>query len=259
MSPESHPVSQSTETAPEAVPQGFVSRLMGVYFSPGETFAEIGRTPRLLIPMLVLAVVSAVAVYVMIDRIGVERFLGQRIEQAVASGQITQQQAEQQLEGIRRAAPYIKVGFPLYGAVAGVVMALIFAGICKLVSMLMGFENEFKPVFAVSLYTLLAVSLLSSLIFILLLYLKPPEEIDLQNPVGSNLAALLAVAGVELPKFVKALASYVDLFYIWKVLLLAIGYAAVSRRLKTSTAITICGVIAAILAVVFSGFSTLFG
>ena len=40
------PVAQD---APAAKPQNFFSRLIGVIFSPGETFAEIGRAPRVLI------------------------------------------------------------------------------------------------------------------------------------------------------------------------------------------------------------------
>jgi hypothetical protein len=39
-----------------------------------------------------------------------------------------------------------------------------------------------------------------------------------------------------LPKFIMALARWIDLFAIWMISLLAIGYAAVTRKLKTSTA-----------------------
>ena len=39
-----------------------------------------------------------------------------------------------------------------------------------------------------------------------------------------------------LPKFVIGLANAVDAFAIWKIVLLAIGYSVVSKKLKTGTA-----------------------
>jgi hypothetical protein len=112
------------------------------------------------------------------------------------SGRITPEQAETQREGIRRAAPYIRVGFSFVGAIASIVFCLAIARIAKLVSMVMGVENNFLPLFAVTVYTLLAVSIVSSIVFLLLTYIRAPDEIDMRNPIGSNLGALLSIAGV---------------------------------------------------------------
>ena len=90
----------------------------------------------------------------------------------------------------------------------------------------MGIENGFKKLFSVSLYTFLAVGIISSILFIVVLFLKSPDEIDIQNMVGSNLAALLTMLfGKDgLPKFVMKLARWVDIFALWMVALLSIGY-----------------------------------
>ena len=73
-------------------------------------------------------------------------------------------------------------------------------------------------------------------------------------------AALLPLFGVTgLPKFVSGLLSYFDIFYIWKLILLGIGYAAVSPRLKSSTAVTICGLLGLLLAIVAAAWGALFG
>jgi hypothetical protein len=48
-------------------------------------------------------------------------------------------------------------------------------------------------------------------------------------------------------------------FYIWRVILLAIGYAAVSRKLKTSTAMLYTGVVALIVAIVGAAWGAMFG
>ncbi len=239
MQPEMSYASQPAGATPEPAPQNFFNRLIGVWFSPGETFAEIGRAPRVLVPMLVLMVIACVAGYLMIERIGVRGFFAPRFEQAVASGQTSQEDADKQLEAMTTgpAAAFTKWSFPVVGLLQYPVMALILVGLAKLISMLMGGDNEFKPLFSVTLYALLGMAIVSSTVFIAVLYLKPVEEIDVNNLVGSNLAALLSVAfGKDgLPKFVMALARWIDVFAIWLIALLAIGYAAVTRRMKAST------------------------
>lgn len=249
---------ESTVT-PETAPSNFFSRLIGVYFSPGETFAEIGRNPSFVIPLLVLMLVGGIGAYMLIERVTVPKFFGQGMEQAVAKGQMTQEQANQQLEAMASRAPMIKGGFFISGLVQWAIIPLIVAGIFKLISMVMGKENEFKPVFTVTIYAMLAIAILSTLVFITTLYLKPVDEIDMQNLGTTNLGALLEmlVGKDGLPKFIMALARWIDLFAIWMIALLAIGYAAVTRKLKTSTAAFALGglyagiaVIAAIIAAI---------
>ncbi|MGE0129144.1 MAG: YIP1 family protein [Blastocatellales bacterium] len=223
----------------EPTPQNFFSRLIGVWFSPGETFAEIGRAPRVLAPMLALMIIGSVAGYLMIDRLTVRGFFSSQFNQAVASGRMSQEDADKQLEAMTTgpAGTITKWSFPVIGLIQYLVMALILVGLAKLITMLMGGDNEFKPLFSVSLYALLGIGVISSTLLIIVLYLKPPEEIDVNNLVGSNLAALFSVMfGKDgLPKFVMALARWVDIFGIWLITLLAIGYAAVTRKIKSST------------------------
>ena len=263
MSPESTSASQPVNAAPAAAPQSFINRLIGVYFSPGETFPEIGRAPRLLIPILVLMVVGSVVGYLMIDRIGVRNFFSKQLEPAVASGRMTQEQANQQLELMSSGTvgTITKASFPVVGAIQGLLMALIVAGVFKLISMMMGTENQFKPLFAVTIYSFLAISLISSSLTVLLLFLKSPEEIDIQNLIGSNLQALLtlAVGKDGLPKFIMAFARWIDLFLIWIIILLSIGYAAVSRRLKVSTVAFTLGGICVVIALIASAISAMTG
>ena len=104
----------------------------------------------------------------------------------------------------------------------------------------------------------LALAILVAL-FLILLFIKPVDEFDLNNPLGSNLAAVISMTGANPPKFLKALLTYVDVFFIWKVVLMGIGFAAVSRKLKTSTAITATGVVAALFALAGAAWTAMFG
>lgn len=263
MNPELSYASKPTGVEPKPAPQNFFSRLIGVWFSPGETFAEIGHAPRMLAPILALMIIGSFSSYLMIERIGVRGFFSPGIEQSVANGQISREDADKQLEAMTAgpAATFIKWLFPLIGLVQYLVIALILVGVAKLITMLMGGDNEFKPLFSVSLYTLLGTVLVSSILMLIVLYLKPPEEIDINNPLGSNLAALLTVAvGKEgLPKFVMALARWVDVFGIWMIALLAIGYAAVTRKVKSSGFGMALGGIYLVVALIAAAWASLMG
>jgi hypothetical protein len=62
-----------------------------------------------------------------------------------------------------------------------------------------------------------------------------------------------------LPKFVLGLASFVDVFGIWKLILLAIGYAAITHKMKTGTAAVFLIILYVIGAFVWASFSSIFG
>ena len=260
MTPETKATSAST---PGEKPAGFIGRVTGLWFSPGDTFREIARRPDILFPILGLMIIGGITGYVMIDRIGLANFFGQGMRQAVNAGSITQEQMDQQLAAMTtgNTARFIKLSFIFFGALGNVFFALVSAAVFKLVSMVMGYENTFKKLFSVSLYTFLAVGIISSILFVVILFLKSPDEIDIQNLVGSNLAALLTafVSKDSVPKFVMNLARWVDVFAFWMIALLSIGYAAVSQKLKTSTAGWVVGSIYALVAIIGSVIGTIRG
>jgi hypothetical protein len=253
--------SPAEATAPEAKPQNFFSRLLGVYFSPGETFAEIGRAPQLLLPILAALVLGLIVSIALTQRLDLPAMYSQLFQQAVADGKMQQEQADQQAKFM---ASFGKVQFLIFGTLGNLLAALIVAGIFKLVSAVMGKQNRFKTIFTVTLYTFLAVGIVSSVLFVLLIYLKDPSEITFQNMgnlISSNLGAILALVVGEnaLPKFVMGLAQRVDIFSIWIITLLSIGYAAVTPKLKTSTAATWLVGLYVVYAVIAAAFGAMFG
>jgi len=244
----------------ETAPQSFFSRLIGVYFSPGETFAGMALAPRALMPIIVFVLFSVISITAITSRMPMDKINEDRLQQQIASGRINEEQAEQQREAMKKFAPFMKFVLPIGFAIWAVASVFAFAGLAKLVSMMMGIENKYMPLVSVTTYTMLAISIVTTAIFALLLFIKPIDEFDWDNPIGSNLAALLIALGVEgLPKFVKGLLSFVDVFYIWKVALIAIGGAAVSQKLKTSSAMVYAGLVASVIALIFATFGAIFG
>jgi hypothetical protein len=81
----------------------------------------------------------------------------------------------------------------------------------------------------------------------LVLFLKPPGTIDPENPMATNLAALLPD---ESAKWLVALGKSFDVFTFWTLILITIGFAALNpKKLKGAKSFTIAfGVWAAYVA-----------
>ena len=252
---------ESTQESQAGRPKHFFARLVGVYFSPRETFREIGMSPQVLVPIVALIIVGVLTGWYLSSSIDMESVIASQMEQAVAQGRISQEQAAQQTAIVSKyAGAQLLVGIPL----ASIIMVLVIAAGFKLISSLIGAGNRFKALLAVTLYTMLAVSIVQSALTVLILTIKGTAEVDASNInslVASNLGAILAgVMGDDaLPGFLMRLARFIDLFAAWIIALLAVGYTAVSRRLKLSKAALWLVSAYAVIAVIIDAISSPFG
>jgi hypothetical protein len=237
---ESQTPSESTPQKDAVKARNFFSRLGGVYFSPGETFREIGSSPKVLAPIVAMIIIGLLVGFYLARNLDLQSLMAGQMQKAVEQGRITKEQMEQQMPLVLRLA---SVQLVVGAAIGSLVLSLIIAAAFKLITTLIGAENRFKAVFTVTCYTMIAVSIIQSALLILVVQLKGPGELDISNvnsALASNLGALISSILSEdaLPKFLLRLAGWVDIFAIWRIALLAIGYAAVSRKLKTATAAT---------------------
>ena len=257
----------SPASAPEveAKPQSFFSRLSGVIFSPSTTFTEIGRAPRVLIPLLCLALLGAAVRFVVINRYGYENMVRKQTEMTIgmmerfgappAAIEQARARAEEQLKPEKLARSKMwdtassTIGFPL--------IVLIVTGVFKLFSLILSANNRFKGVLSAVSFAYLAVGIVYLVIVTISIYLKNPEDIDVLNPVASNLGVIMTIAGVGSSKFLTGLASWIDLFGIWRIALLSIGCAAVTTKMKPGTA-SIPHILLYLIAAVILSFLTSF-
>jgi Yip1 domain len=122
------------------------------------------------------------------------------------------------------------IGSIMFAVVVGAVMMLAY-------NLLAGAGATFGQSFGIAAHALV-VGIVSTPIFLLVLLLRPPGSIDPENPVTTNLAAFLPE---DSAKWLMTLCKSLDVFTIWMLVLIAIGFAAVNpRKLKggTSYAIT---------------------
>jgi len=221
-------VTTSSPAPAEPAQIGALGRLSGALLNPRETFADIARRPSWIAPIVLLTIISVVFLVVLTQRVGWERIVRQSIEQNPrAAQQMAQLSPEERRQRVEQGARIAKIT----GYVIGIVGSLLFAAVVAAV--LLGAFNLLGAVgvsFAASLgivsHALLPRAIVAVL-GIVVLYLKDPATIDIQNLVGSNVGAFL---GSDAPRWLSTLASSLDLFVVWSILLLAAGFTAANPK-----------------------------
>jgi hypothetical protein len=230
-----------------------MARIFGVFFSPGSTFEDIVRKPSWLPPILLVTIFSLVVSFALNQRIDWREVASQRIEKSSRASQLTPEQKEQQLSISAKISPAFAYGFGLLGPILG---AVIIAAVMMGAYNLLGAAGvNFGTALAISSYAFVP-SLLSSLLFVTVLYLKPPGTVDLENPIATNIAAVLPDGTAP---WLLALCKSFDVFTVWMLILIAIGFAAASpKKLKGSKAFTIAFSVWAVWVVCRVGFAFIF-
>src|SRR5713101_6119289 len=221
--------------APEAQARSISSfgRIIGVFFSPKNTFEDIVRKPSWMLPIVLLTVLSLAVSFCINQRINWREFMSQQIEKSPRAAQLSAEQKQQQIEGGAKFSPPFTYAIGLLGPIffALIISLVMWGGY----SLLGGISTNFGTAFGITSHAFVT-GLISSPLFILILYLKPYGTADLENPVAANLAAFLPD---DSAKWLVALCKSFDIFTFWTLILLAIGFAAVNpKKLKGSKTYT---------------------
>jgi hypothetical protein len=256
---------QSHETPPEEPARlGPFSRLTGTLLSPGETFADVNRKPTWLAPMII-AIVTVLASTLFFswrvkpdwDQI-MRNQITKRVER---SGQtLSEEQMQQQVGFAKKIAQFS----PVIGAVFTPIVYVILAGIFALGLMMIQAKTTFKKIVSVVSWALAATSIVATLVTMASLMVRDEESLRSLDPtqaggiVPSNLAAFLPN---ETSAVIKSLAGSIDIFTIWILILLTIGFAAIagSRKITTGKTATVVFGFWAVFVVIKVGWAAAFG
>ena len=220
-------------TEPEPSGMGEFSRLTGVFFEPSKTFADIAERPTWLVPMLLVIAVSLLLMVLFMQHVGVERMIRQQMDNNPRTAQMAPEQRERAIEiGAKFAgvSMYLGpiVGVPLYDLIAAAVLMGIVAGILSA-------PVKFKQAFAVVVWAGLPGGI-SAVLSMVVMFLKRPDEFDIRAPLTFNLGVLMDPQTSH--KALHSIATSMDLFSIWTILLLATGFkAAAGKRLSFAGAL----------------------
>jgi hypothetical protein len=213
-------------------PLGEVGRITGVYFDPKKAFADIAARPGWIVPVVLLIVAYLAFMYCFTTHVGWEHSMRQAMETNTRMQQMDAQQRETMLQQQMKFAP---IGAYVVGPIAIVVVALIVAGVLLLMCKMMGASLSFKQMFGITAYSMLP-GLVGTILSIIVVFIKNPEEFNLQNPLAFNLGAFLEPPPGS-SKALYALATSIDLFTFWQILLLAVGISVAARKFPFSKAL----------------------
>ena len=207
------------------------ARLAGVFFSPGKAFSDIARRPRWWIPVILISILSTVYLTAFSQRVGWESVIRPAIESSANTSSMTSQQREQLIitaAGVYKYVGYLSVvGTLLYVFIVGVILMFLF-------DTMMSAGIGLKRMMAIMAYGALPLAL-QTVLSMVVLYLKDPEEFNLRNPLVFNVGAFMSP---ESPAALRALGSSIDLFSLWMIVLLAIGVSAAGRKISFGKAFT---------------------
>jgi hypothetical protein len=218
-----------SETREQTVEMSTPETLTGIFFEPGRTFEALRARPRFLVAALICMAAFMAFYLTYLQRIGYENQVNAEIEMAAQKNDMTPEQKEQ-ARGIQL-KPFVKA---IRYATPPIVFVIVFAFgalIYFLGAMMMGKRMSYKQALSVSAYSSLPPLLLTMLLNIVILFIRPPtEDAEIARGLGGLVHANLGMISdpVAHPVMTTALAS-IDLFAFYGLFLAALGLRKIAR------------------------------
>lgn len=242
---------ESSTVPPEPVAPGADSalgRIVGVFLAPARTFASIARRPGFVVPLLIATVLSVIATAVLLPRMDLESAI--REQMAARDEVVSEERIEKIVETQKRFSGLVYV----WGTLAPTVISLLLAGIFWLSFKAFGWDHTFKQSLGVTAHGYLPNCLAAILLIFFAMRLDKFNPADLGDLVRSNPAFL--VDRRENPVLHSLLQSF-DVFSIWSLVLLVIGYS-IAAKVSRGKAASIVVSLWALYVIGKAGFTALF-
>jgi Yip1 domain len=203
---------------------GALGRMTGVIISPTRTFGEIARRPTWVVPFLTLCVLSIVVSGLLAQKTDWRSFFERQMSKNARLDQMPQDQKDRMLENQVKYAPKFAFAFGIvFTAVFVLLMTLVYWGAFNLFN---GAALTFKTAFGIVSHAFVPL-IISSLLAIVILLIKPRGDVDPEHFLASSLGAFLPD---DAPKWLETLGQSLELFWIWTMALVAIGFSAASPK-----------------------------
>src|ERR1039458_2681360 len=164
------------------------SRLTGVFFEPAKTFADVAERPGFWVPLILIMVFSVCYMVLFGQHVGWERMMRHQFETSSRMAQMSPEQREQSVQMAAKYAPISGYVGVLLGVPLGtLIWAAVLLGIAK---GMMSAQVRLKQVFAIICYSGMP-GLIMVLLAIAVMFLKPPDDFNLQNPLVFNPGAFM--------------------------------------------------------------------
>ncbi len=210
-------------------------RIINTFIAPSKTFHDVKRNPSWWVPWLVISVFSLIFMFAVGQKVGFEQIAQTEISRSKRAEQFERLPPEQKARQLQLTVSITKgisYAIPVTSLIAFAITAAILMATFNFGA---GAEIPFKTSMAVVIYSWLPYILHSLLGVVSLFAGSDPEGFNIRNPVATNPAYFMDPTQ---HRFLYGLASSLDVFNLWVIVLMAIGYSAVSK-LKRSTAFAV--------------------
>lgn len=206
-------------------------RLAGIFFSPGKAFADIARRPSWWVPVILGMILTTVYLNAFSQRVGWEQTIRQAIERTPNGQNMTPEQKQQAIVVGAKIYQYFGYGVGAVGTLLSIfIVSLI---LMFLFDTIMSAGVGLKRMMAIVAYGFLPL-LIQTALSMVVLFLKDPEDFNLQNPLMFNIGAFLST---DTPAALRAIGSSIDLFSLWIIVLLAIGISTAAKKISFGKAL----------------------
>jgi len=201
-------------------------RLIGALVAPVETFRAIAERPTWLPPLLVLTLLAgAVGLVLQMRTDPVEMVRGQL---EMIKVDMPQEQVDQMIEDAENQTTAAKIGLAAIGAVLQPFLFAVLAVLFWLGFRMFGSEIDYVRSLATTLHGYLPLAL-ASLINLPLIFTRETLTFEEAANGGVLVSSLKALAPEDTPVVTEVLLGSIDLFTVWAMILLAIGYREVAK------------------------------
>jgi hypothetical protein len=236
--------------------QSALSRVVNVFIAPNKAFLGLDRkASSWVVAWLITAVVSFAYIAVIDKKVGFDKVTETQIKMNQKAqdrlDKLTPEQKQQQIDLSTKITKGATYASPVLVLVIFVVIAAVLLGTFNFG---FGASIRFGTMLAVVVFAYLPNLLKAVISMITLLAGADPEGWNIKNPIATNLGFLVDQSHAAL----YSLATSIDIFSLWIVVLMGIGVASVSK-IKRGTAIGTMFGWYIVVCVVSAGFAGIFG
>jgi Yip1 domain len=231
--PQPAPYSSSANFEPTGQGLSETQRLVDAFIAPKKTFEDIRRNSSWWVPWLVTAVFSLTFGIIATQKLDMGHLIQREIDKSPSAQRRMEQVPAEQREGMLKAQAMVAKGFFYAAPVLNLIGGLIIAAILMVVfNFLLGAEVPFQRAMAVVFYSFVPLIISAILLIVSLLVSADPNSIDVTNPMPTNPGFFMDPMG---NRFLYSLASSLDIFSIWVLCLLGLGFSTASSNRKPNT------------------------
>jgi len=219
------PVPSAPIPAPAPLSEG--ARIINTFIAPSKTFTDLRRSASWWAPFLLMIVVSSAFVYTAGQKIGFRKIMENQMQTQPKTQarleQLPADQREARMESGAKVTAIISYAFPLITLIIWLIIAGALFGTFKFAA---GADVSFKVSLAIVIYSALPLMVKTLLGLLSVIVGMSPDSFSFQNPVATNPGYFLNPADNV---FLYNVASALDIFMIWTLVLTAIGFTCVSK------------------------------